>query len=89
MGRTPPCCNAVGLKKGAWTADEDQKLIAAIKEHGEGGWRTLPQKAGLSRCGKSCRLRWSNYLSPAIKRGGFTSDEEQTIINLKTTLGNR
>lgn len=45
MGRTP-CCKEAGLKKGAWTADEDQKLIAYIQEHGEGGWRTLPQKAG-------------------------------------------
>lgn len=45
MGKTP-CCNAEGLKKGAWTADEDRKLIAYIEEHGEGGWRTLPQKAG-------------------------------------------
>ncbi|XP_038718533.1 transcription factor MYB34-like [Tripterygium wilfordii] len=88
MGRTP-CCNAQGLKKGAWTPDEDQKLVAYISEHGEGGWRTLPHKAGLSRCGKSCRLRWANYLSPTIKRGQFSSDEEQTIINLHATLGNR
>ena len=44
---------------------------------------------GLLRCGKSCRLRWTNYLSPDIKRGNFTMEEEDTIINLHEMLGNR
>ncbi|CAN1312468.1 Transcription factor MYB28 [Linum perenne] len=88
MGRTP-CCNVDGLKKGAWTSDEDQKLVSYIQEHGEGGWRTLPLKAGLQRCGKSCRLRWANYLRPDIKRGEFSPEEEQRIIELHASLGNR
>ncbi|XP_022715827.1 transcription factor MYB122-like [Durio zibethinus] len=88
MGRIP-LCSADGLKRGAWTAEEDQKLIAYIQKHGEGGWRSLPKKAGLRRCGKSCRLRWVNYLRPGVKRGDFTSDEAQTIIELHAALGNR
>ncbi|EOY21912.1 hypothetical protein QUC31_007477 [Theobroma cacao] len=88
MGRTP-FCTAEGLKKGPWTAEEDQKLIAYIQKHGEGGWRSLPEKAGLQRCGKSCRLRWANYLRPGIKRGDFTSEDDQTIIELHAALGNR
>ncbi|KAE9464877.1 hypothetical protein C3L33_03209, partial [Rhododendron williamsianum] len=44
---------------------------------------------GLSRCGKSCRLRWSNYLRPDIKRGPFTPEEESTIIQLHGMLGNK
>ncbi|CAI0625868.1 unnamed protein product [Linum tenue] len=88
MGRSP-CCNVVGLKKGAWTSEEDQKLIAYIQEHGEGGWRTLPQKAGLQRCGKSCRLRWANYLRPDIKRGEFSPEDEERILELHASLGNR
>ncbi|KAM6593978.1 hypothetical protein CsatA_001681 [Cannabis sativa] len=88
MGRTP-CCDQKGLRKGAWTAEEDQILFSYIKQHGEGGWRHLPQKAGLSRCGKSCRLRWANYLRPGIKRGEFSPEEEQTIIRLHAILGNR
>ncbi|KAG9146922.1 hypothetical protein Leryth_021562 [Lithospermum erythrorhizon] len=79
----------MGLNKGSWTAEEDQKLLAFIEEHGHGSWRTLPAKAGLRRCGKSCRLRWSNYLRPDIKRGKFSLQEEQTIIQLHALLGNR
>ncbi|KAI7754924.1 hypothetical protein M8C21_027034, partial [Ambrosia artemisiifolia] len=66
-----------------------QKLLAYIEEHGHGSWRALPTKAGLQRCGKSCRLRWTNYLRPDIKRGKFTVQEEQTIIQLHALLGNR
>ncbi|KAF9623700.1 hypothetical protein IFM89_003845 [Coptis chinensis] len=88
MGRSP-CCDKVGLKKGPWTPEEDQKLLAHIEEHGHGSWRALPTKAGLQRCGKSCRLRWTNYLRPDIKRGKFSLQEEQTIIQLHALLGNR
>ncbi|KAE8732935.1 Transcription factor MYB39 [Hibiscus syriacus] len=79
----------VGLKRGPWTAEEDEILTAYIQKHGHGNWRTLPGKAGLQRCGKSCRLRWINYLRPDIKRGKFSLQEEQTIIQLHALLGNR
>ncbi|KAF8090162.1 hypothetical protein N665_0483s0004 [Sinapis alba] len=88
MGRAP-CCDKMGLKKGPWTSEEDQKLLAYVEEHGHGSWRSLPEKAGLHRCGKSCRLRWTNYLRPDIKRGKFNLQEEQTIIQLHALLGNR
>ena len=46
-------------------------------------------KSGLQRCGKSCRLRWTNYLRPDIKRGAFTEIEEQKIIQLHALVGNK
>ncbi|XVE51870.1 hypothetical protein DITRI_Ditri02bG0075900 [Diplodiscus trichospermus] len=88
MGRSP-CCSKQGLNKGAWTAMEDKILTDYIKIHGEGQWRKLPKRAGLKRCGKSCRLRWRNYLRPDIKRGNITHDEEELIIRLHKLLGNR
>ncbi|KAJ1700735.1 hypothetical protein LUZ63_000514 [Rhynchospora breviuscula] len=88
MGRSP-CCEKNGLKKGPWTPEEDQKLMKYIEKHGQGNWRTLPKNAGLARCGKSCRLRWTNYLRPDIKRGRFSFEEEQTIIQLHSILGNK
>ncbi|GMJ06445.1 MYB-like 102, A. THALIANA MYB 4 [Hibiscus trionum] len=88
MGRTP-CCDKTGLKKGPWTPEEDLKLTNYIQIHGPGNWRTLPKKAGLERCGKSCRLRWANYLRPDIKRGRFSFEEEETIIQLHSVLGNK
>ncbi|XP_002436658.2 anthocyanin regulatory C1 protein isoform X1 [Sorghum bicolor] len=88
MGRRA-CCAKEGVKRGAWTAKEDDVLAAYVKAHGEGKWREVPQKAGLRRCGKSCRLRWLNYLRPNIKRGNISYDEEDLIIRLHKLLGNR
>ncbi|XVF28603.1 hypothetical protein REPUB_Repub15cG0044100 [Reevesia pubescens] len=84
-----PCCDKIGLKKGPWTPKEDQILISYVQKYGHVNWRALPKQAGLLRCGKSCRLRWINYLRPDIKRGNFTSEEEETIIKLHEMLGNR
>lgn len=88
MGRRA-CCAKEGMKRGAWTSKEDDILAAYVKAHGEGKWREVPQKAGLRRCGKSCRLRWLNYLRPNIKRGNISDDEEDLIIRLHKLLGNR
>ncbi|KAM1523773.1 hypothetical protein ACFX10_008443 [Malus domestica] len=88
MGR-PPCCEKVGIKKGPWTPEEDIVLVSYIQEHGPGNWRSVPTNTGLLRCSKSCRLRWTNYLRPGIKRGNFTPHEEGIIIHLQALLGNK
>ncbi|XP_022159685.1 protein ODORANT1-like [Momordica charantia] len=88
MGRQP-CCDKIGVKKGPWTAEEDNKLVTFILTYGHCCWRALPKLAGLRRCGKSCRLRWTNYLRPDLKRGLLDDAEEQLVIDLHARLGNR
>ncbi|PUZ63151.1 hypothetical protein GQ55_3G044700 [Panicum hallii var. hallii] len=80
MGRSP-CCEKAHTNKGAWTMEEDQRLVAYIRAHGEGSWRSLPKA--------SCRLRWINYLRPDLKRGNFTEEEDDIIIKLHGLLGNK
>ncbi|KAH9786675.1 transcription factor MYB111 [Citrus sinensis] len=72
MGRTP-CCEKVGLKKGKWTAKEDEILTKYIQANGIESWR----------------LRWVNYLRTDLRRGNITTEEEETIIKLHASLGNR
>ncbi|XP_022970835.1 transcription factor MYB63-like [Cucurbita maxima] len=84
-----PCCDKNEVKRGPWSPAEDFSLITFIQNHGHDNWRALPKQAGLLRCGKSCRLRWINYLRPDVKRGNFTQDEEETIIKLHKTWGNK
>ncbi|CAL5369282.1 unnamed protein product [Camellia sinensis] len=79
----------LGMRKGAWTREEDLLLRNCIQKYGEGVWHQVPLRAGLNRCRKSCRLRWLNYLKPNIKRGNFTFDEVDLIIKLHKLLGNR
>ncbi|GLT53998.1 hypothetical protein SLA2020_272320 [Shorea laevis] len=77
------------MNKGAWTAEEDKKLSQCIEIHGAKRWKTIALQAGLNRCGKSCRLRWLNYLRPNIKRGNISDAEEDLILRLHKLLGNR
>ncbi|CAA7403627.1 unnamed protein product [Spirodela intermedia] len=88
MGRKP-CCDKLGVKKGPWSAEEDKMLVDFILTNGQCCWRAVPKLAGLLRCGKSCRLRWTNYLRPDLKRGLLNDDEEQLVIDLHARLGNR
>ncbi|XP_022850193.1 transcription factor RAX2-like [Olea europaea var. sylvestris] len=89
MGRAP-CCVKANVKKGPWSPEEDAKLKDYMENHGTGGnWIALPQKAGLKRCGKSCRLRWLNYLRPNLKHGEFSEDEDRIICSLFTSIGSR
>ncbi|KAJ1271471.1 hypothetical protein BS78_06G130000 [Paspalum vaginatum] len=88
MGRIP-CCEKDSVKRGQWTPEEDNKLLSYITQYGTRNWRLIPKNAGLQRCGKSCRLRWTNYLRPDLKHGEFTDAEEQTIIKLHSVVGNR
>ncbi|XP_031499702.1 transcription factor MYB101-like [Nymphaea colorata] len=78
-----------GLKKGPWTAAEDAILIEYVKNHGEGNWNAVQKNSGLSRCGKSCRLRWANHLRPNLKKGSFSPEEERLILELHAKLGNK
>jgi len=89
MGRAP-CCDKANVKRGPWSPEEDSELKEYIAKYGTGGnWITLPQKIGLKRCGKSCRLRWLNYLRPNIKHGEFSVEEDNIICSLYTSIGSR
>ncbi|XP_030550640.1 MYB-like transcription factor EOBI [Rhodamnia argentea] len=81
--------NSKTVKKGAWNAEEDRKLVAYIKRYGIWNWTHMAEPAGLARTGKSCRLRWMNYLRPNIRHGNITQQEEEIIVNLHRVLGNR
>uniref|UniRef100_A0A1J3JX34 Transcription factor MYB86 n=4 Tax=Noccaea caerulescens TaxID=107243 RepID=A0A1J3JX34_NOCCA len=88
MGRHS-CCYKQKLRKGLWSPEEDEKLLSYITKNGHGCWSSVPKLAGLERCGKSCRLRWINYLRPDLKRGAFSSEEQNLIVELHAVLGNR
>ncbi|KAM7528503.1 hypothetical protein LguiB_031913 [Lonicera macranthoides] len=77
------------LKKGPWTSAEDAILVDYVNKHGEGNWNAVQKHSGLSRCGKSCRLRWANHLRPDLKKGAFTPGEEHRIIELHAKMGNK
>uniref|UniRef100_J3M9U8 Uncharacterized protein n=2 Tax=Oryza brachyantha TaxID=4533 RepID=J3M9U8_ORYBR len=80
---------AAAVRKGPWTMEEDLSLANYIAANGDGAWNALARAAGLSRTGKSCRLRWLNYLRPDVRRGNITPEEHTLIVELQARWGNR
>ncbi|XP_047313004.1 transcription factor WER-like [Impatiens glandulifera] len=78
-----------GYKKGLWMEEEDELLKQYVAKYGKGKWNRIAKTTDLKRCGKSCRLRWLNYLNPNVKRDTFADDEDDLIIRLHKLLGNR
>ncbi|CAA7051204.1 unnamed protein product [Microthlaspi erraticum] len=77
------------VRRGLWKPEEDMILRSYIETHGEGNWADISRRSGLKRGGKSCRLRWKNYLRPNIKRGSMSPQEQDLIIRMHKLLGNR
>ncbi|CAO2179039.1 unnamed protein product [Urochloa humidicola] len=86
--RVTMACDQPAVRKGPWTL-EDLILVGYISEHGEGSWDSLARAAGLNRNGKSCRLRWLNYLRPGVRHGSIMPAEDAVIRELHATLGNK
>ncbi|KAJ3704260.1 hypothetical protein LUZ61_007965 [Rhynchospora tenuis] len=77
------------VRKGPWTMEEDIILFNYVSTHGDGNWNNVARAAGLNRTGKSCRLRWLNYLRPDVRRGNITQEEQMLIMDLHSRWGNR
>eukprot|EP00253_Pinus_taeda_P016743 PITA_16743 len=79
------------IRIGLWSPEDDEKLINYMKNNCLTGrtWSYVAKHVGLQRSGKSCRLRWINYLRPGLKHGAISLQEEQLIIHLHSILGNR
>ncbi|XP_020552227.1 transcription factor MYB48 isoform X3 [Sesamum indicum] len=78
-----------GVRKGPWTEQEDVQLVLYVNLFGDRRWDFIAKVSGLKRTGKSCRLRWVNYLHPGLKRGKMTPHEERLVLELHSKYGNR
>mmetsp|Transcript_2556 Transcript_2556/g.2954 ORF Transcript_2556/g.2954 Transcript_2556/m.2954 type:complete len:376 (+) Transcript_2556:110-1237(+) len=78
-----------GRSRGAWTKEEDDRLIQIVQEEGAKRWSAIAKKLRTGRNSKQCRERWSNQINPALVRTKWLPEEDQTIIKAHSTLGNR
>ncbi|CAH8375220.1 unnamed protein product [Eruca vesicaria subsp. sativa] len=83
------CKKEGALRRGPWLEEEDARLVKFVTLMGEHRWDSLARVSGLKRNGKSCRLRWINYLNPSLKRGPMSKEEEIIIFQLHALWGNK
>jgi len=76
------------LVKGPWTVEEDNLLMEVVKKHGVKKW-SLVASYLKGRLGKQCRERWYNHLSPDIKKGAWTLEEDRLLKEIHRELGNK
>ncbi len=76
------------IKKGPWTAVEDQLILQGIEQHGEGKWSAIA-KLIPGRLGKQCRERWMNHLDPTICKDPFSPEEDKLILELLEQHGTK
>jgi myb proto-oncogene protein len=54
-------------------------------------WTDIAEKVNdaldTDRSGKQCRERWQNHLRPNIKKGNWSIEEEEMILNMYQTFG--
>ncbi|XVF76366.1 hypothetical protein PTKIN_Ptkin13bG0260800 [Pterospermum kingtungense] len=86
---TAAAMHGESLRKGSWHEEEDETLTYFVELLGSRRWDYVARVSGLKRSGKSCRLRWLNYLRPNIKHGHITAEEETIILQLHQRWGNK
>lgn len=73
--------------KGAWTQEEDRKVVELVALYGPKKWTVIAGHLG-GRIGKQCRERWHNHLNPEIIKTKWTEEEERIIVEAHKDFGN-
>ncbi|NXV36391.1 SNPC4 protein, partial [Rissa tridactyla] len=69
------------LKKGPWTPEEDAMLLAAVKKYGERDWYKIRTEVP-GRSDAQCRDRYLKALHCDVKKGKWSLEEEEQLIEL-------
>mmetsp|Transcript_5342 Transcript_5342/g.5504 ORF Transcript_5342/g.5504 Transcript_5342/m.5504 type:complete len:341 (+) Transcript_5342:111-1133(+) len=74
--------------KKTWTSEEDTELLRLVEEHGGVNWALIAE--GLpERTGKQCRERYHNHLQPNVRKGEWSTAEDELIVKMQAELGNQ
>eukprot|EP00898_Chlorokybus_atmophyticus_P003279 jgi/Chlat1/3952/Chrsp26S04210 len=72
----------------AWTKEEDEQLRELVARHGTKKWALIASKIS-TKASKQCRRRWQNFLNVCIKKGGWSPEEDELLLEGHRRYGNR
>lgn len=65
-----------------WSNREDSRLLAGVLIWGSSDWQQISNFTGAGRNRSQCLQRWTRTLNPAIKKDGWTEEEDKRLIEL-------
>jgi len=65
-----------------WTEIEDQRLLSGIHKYGTDNWAMVANHLGNTRTRAQCSQRWFRGLDPRIVKATWTTEEENTLLEL-------
>ena len=74
-----------GIIKGSWKKEEDQDILRLVHKYGK-AWSKISKMLN-TRNGKQIRDRFINVLDPEIRKGKFTEEEDQKLVDLFQKFG--
>ncbi|OMJ69437.1 hypothetical protein SteCoe_32832 [Stentor coeruleus] len=82
--------------KQGWTSMEEEILLKIVSSRGAKAWSAVAKELNAMihdgnpiRQGRHCRERWFNHVDPNLKKGSWTEEEDQFIIQQQVLIGNR
>jgi len=69
-----------------WTEEEDEKLRALVDKYGAKNWKRIASFFD-NRTDVQCLHRWQKVLNPAMIKGPWTEEEDQTLIEKVEQVG--
>ncbi|KAI8150265.1 hypothetical protein BJV82DRAFT_573437 [Fennellomyces sp. T-0311] len=69
------------IKTGHWTEEEDDKLRFAVNQVGESSWKRVASLVP-TRTASQCRVRWLRGISPNVKHGHWSAEEQIQLTEL-------
>jgi hypothetical protein len=93
-GRIPFPCHALqpaiprvkGPPRQKFTVQEDEQLRELVIELGVNNWSEVAARLG-TRSARQCRERFKNYLSPNLRNGQWTEEEDQLLAEKFAQFG--
>ena len=84
----PPHPKKGGNLRHKFSKTEDEALLKLVEQHGDCNWAAVA-KGMKNRTPRQCRERYKNYLSPNIKNGPWTPEEEALLEQKYREIGPR
>jgi hypothetical protein len=75
-----------GASTNFWTKEEDKKVVDGVARWGVKAWAVISEELP-GRHKRHVRERWMNSLDPAVKKGGWTAEEDKLLGDLHSSHG--